>query len=180
MTEENHSRIYRDKIYLGVGANLVAQGYQTPHEGCLGALDLLAEDAGVEIVATSPWYKTAPVPASDQPWYENAVVEVATALNPEELLGAIHRCEKRFGRVRQIRNEARVLDIDIIDYGGLIIEAGALTLPHPRMHERGFVLLPLADIAPDWKHPLLGLGMPQLLERIGLSHNILPSGIEKI
>jgi len=139
------------RIFLGIGANLTADGFDTPQDGCLAAINSL-KDEGIEIIAISPWYKSAPVPISDQPWYHNAVVEIATDLRPEELIGILHQREAGFGRIRITRNEARVLDIDIVDYGGLVMD-GNLTLPHPRMHQRAFVLRPLADLAPDWTHP---------------------------
>lgn len=162
-----------DRIYLGIGANLTPEGFSSPREGCLAAVESLAED-GIGIVAISPWYKTAPVPISDQPWYQNAVVRIETALSPENLLAVLHDREARFGRVRTSRNEARVLDIDIVDYDGLVRD-GNLNLPHPRMHQRGFVLRPLADLAPDWRHPVLKVSITELLARLDPSEVIEPA-----
>lgn len=153
--------ILHSRIFLGIGANLTPDGFSGPREGCLAAIGSLAEDA-IEVVAVSPWYKTAPVPASDQPWFQNAVVEIATDMAPETLLSVLHDREARFGRVRMMRNEARVLDIDILDFKGEV-RHGNLVLPHPRLHERAFVLLPLADLAPDWHHPQTAEHIDQLI-----------------
>ena len=151
-------------IYLGIGANLTPDGFDDPMSGCLAAIESLTEDA-IEIVAVSPWYKSAPVPISDQPWYHNAVVEIATDLAPEILIGILHDREARFGRVRSVRNAARVLDIDIVDFKGMEMD-GNLVLPHPRMHLRAFVLRPLRDLAPEWVHPLTGVSIDTLLDGV--------------
>lgn len=152
------------RIFLGIGANLTPDGFSGPREGCLAAIESLGED-GIEVIAVSPWYTTAPVPASDQPWFQNAVVEIATDMAPETLLAVLHDREARFGRVRMIRNEARVLDIDILDFKGEV-RHGNLVLPHPRLHERAFVLCPLADLAPDWRHPQTGVEINQLIKNL--------------
>ena len=151
-------------IYLGIGANLVPDGFTTAQEGCLAAIDSLSEEA-IEVVAVSPWYKSAPVPISDQPWFFNAVVEISTALAPEEVIAILHHREARFGRVRVERNEARVLDIDIVDFASRVMD-GNLVLPHPRMHERAFVLRPLADLAPNWTHPISGIHIADLIKNV--------------
>ena len=152
-----------ERVFLGIGANLAPEGYPDPRAGCLAAIDQLGgAGTGVRVVAVSPWYRTAPVPASDQPWYQNAVVEVATALEPAELMAVLHELERGFGRVRGPRNEARALDIDIVDFRGMA-QAGPPELPHPRMHSRGFVLLPLRDLAPDWRHPATNTPIADLI-----------------
>ena len=103
----------------------------------------------------SPWYRTAPVPASDQPWYVNAVAEVASELPADALLAELHAVEAAFGRARTVPNAARPIDLDLLDFHGEIAAGGPgrATLPHPRMTDRAFVLRPLADLAPDWRHP---------------------------
>ena len=155
-------------IIIGLGANRPG-GLGPPRETIAASLDVLAREAG-DIVARSHFYRSVPVPASDQPWFINAVASIKTSLSPEELLALLHRIEARFGRERRIRNEARVLDLDLIAYDERIEpkagEGGTLTLPHPRMHERAFVLLPLTEIAPGWVHPRLGLTVERLIERL--------------
>ena len=161
----------RGGIFLGIGANLTLEQYSSPQEACIAALHSLSAD-GIEVEQISPWYKSAPVPISDQPWYHNAVAEVATSLSPQTLLATLHDCEERFGRVRHERNEARVIDIDVLDYQGMVMD-GNINLPHPRMHLRAFVLQPLGDIAPEWRHPISGLGISDLLAEVDESQNCM-------
>lgn len=140
-------------ILIALGANLGRVGLGGPHATCLAALAQL-ETLGVEVQAVSRWYESAPVPASDQPWYVNAVARVNCTLDPTELLALMHQVEAEFGRERGAANAARTLDLDLIDYDGQIRSEGEPpALPHPRAHERAFVLLPIRDIAPDWCHP---------------------------
>jgi 2-amino-4-hydroxy-6-hydroxymethyldihydropteridine diphosphokinase len=147
-------------ILLGLGANLpsIAGPPQATLEASLAALAA----ADVIVRRRSRWYRSAPVPAGDQPWYVNGVAAVETSLGPAALLALLHRIEACFGRVRRERNEARVVDLDILDYAGAIRAADPV-LPHPRMHERGFVLLPLSEIAPDWRHPVSGETLAALI-----------------
>jgi 2-amino-4-hydroxy-6-hydroxymethyldihydropteridine diphosphokinase len=151
-------------IFIGLGANQPGTLGQ-PRETIASALDVLAREAG-DIVARSDFYRSAPVPASDQPWFINVVASIKTSLSPEELLALLHRIETQFGRERRVRNEARVLDLDLIAYHERIESKAGLILPHPGMHERAFVLLPLTEIAPGWIHPRLGLNVTQLIERL--------------
>lgn len=147
-------------ILLGLGANLPS-AIGPPVATLDAALDALAA-AGVIIRRRSSWYRSAPVPAGDQPWYVNGVVAVETRLGAPALLALLHRVEARFGRIRRERNEPRVVDLDILDYDGEIRAEGPM-LPHPRMHERSFVLLPLREVAPDWRHPISGAALPVLI-----------------
>jgi 2-amino-4-hydroxy-6-hydroxymethyldihydropteridine diphosphokinase len=152
-------------ILLGLGANLPSSAHGNPLATLAAALRALAAER-VEIVRQSRWYETAPVPVSDQPWYVNGVVEVATALAPGPLLTLLHATEAGLGRVRGIVNGARSADLDLLDYHGRTL-AGWPVLPHPRLHERAFVLLPLRDVAPSWRHPQSGLGLDEMLARLG-------------
>jgi 2-amino-4-hydroxy-6-hydroxymethyldihydropteridine diphosphokinase len=123
------------------------------------------EGHGVTVRRVSPWYRTAPVPASEQPWYFNAVAEISTDLPPDRLLAELHAMEEEFGRVRSIPNAPRIIDLDLLDYCGEIAAGGPgkATLPHPRMTGRAFVLRPLADVAPDWHHPVSGTSIQVLV-----------------
>jgi len=122
------------------------------------------ERHGVRVLARSSLWASAPVPASDQPDYVNAVASVATALSPAGLLAVMHGVEAEFGRVRGAPNAARGLDLDLIDYdGGVSAPGTAPVFPHPRMHERAFVLRPLAELAPGWRHPVSGLAVADLI-----------------
>jgi 2-amino-4-hydroxy-6-hydroxymethyldihydropteridine diphosphokinase len=152
-------------ILIGIGGNLDSPQYGPPRETLTAALAALEAD-GVTILARSSWYRTEPLPRSSQPWFVNAIVSIATALGPEELLAALQSMETRFGRVRSEPNAARVLDLDLIDYQGKVLQTLSLLLPHPRLHQRRFVLAPLAEIAPDWRHPISGLRAEQLLAEL--------------
>ena len=123
---------------------------------------------GVEVRRVSPWYRTAPVPASDQPWYINAVAEVSANLTADRLLAELHAVEEAFGRVRSVPNAARLIDLDLLDFRGQTAPGGPgkATLPHPRMTGRAFVLRPLADLAPDWRHPVTGASIQTLVSAL--------------
>ena len=151
-------------IFIGAGANLAHPTYGSPRATLEAAFREL-EQRGVRVLRVSPWYRTAPVPASDQPWYQNAVIEVATELSPHKLLATLHEVEEAFGRGRSGANAARMIDLDLLDFRGEIApeSPGRATLPHPRLATRGFVLRPLADLAPDWRHPVTGEPIQGLL-----------------
>lgn len=156
-----------DAILIGIGANLPTPELGPPVAACAAAVGALNE-AGLKIIRQSPWYESAPVPVSDQPWYVNGVVLVATELPPKAVMDLLLDTERRFGRIRGQRDAARVLDLDLIAYGDIVQggEGGATPgpiLPHPRMAERAFVLLPLADILSEWRHPVSGLGMARMI-----------------
>jgi 2-amino-4-hydroxy-6-hydroxymethyldihydropteridine diphosphokinase len=143
-------------ILIGLGGNLESPRFGPPRRTLSAALERLGA-SGIPVVARSRFYTSAPVPVSDQPWYVNAVARVETDLGPDALLAALLALEAEFGRVRAGANAARVLDLDLLAYGTLVTPADAHpALPHPRMAGRAFVLLPLAEIAPDWRHPATG------------------------
>ena len=149
-------------ILIGLGANLDSPVWGSPRQTLTAALVAL-EAEGVVTLARSGWYRSAPVPPSEQPWFINAVVSVATPLDARGLLALMQKTEIAFGRVRAERNSARVLDLDLLDYHGQRIQTPELILPHPRMHQRRFVLEPLAELAPQWRHPILSQTAGQLL-----------------
>ncbi len=163
------------RLFIGLGANLTPDGYASPREGCVAALSALA-DEGVHLSALSRWYESAPVPISDQPWYLNAVAEATAELDAASTLAALHNIERRFGRVRIERNAARVLDLDLLDFAGMVSDASNLTLPHPRLHERAFVLLPLGELCPDWVHPVSGITIQDLIAMIPADQQIRLAG----
>jgi 2-amino-4-hydroxy-6-hydroxymethyldihydropteridine diphosphokinase len=153
-------------ILIGLGANLPSPQHGAPKATLLAALERF-EALGLHVSARSRWYESEPVPKSDQPLYVNAVVRVATKLAPAPLLTLLQQIEKEFGRVRGARNAPRSIDLDIIAYGDRVAQGDAVPLlPHPRMHERAFVLLPLQEIAPRWYHPYLGRKVDELIRRL--------------
>ncbi|WP_417497594.1 2-amino-4-hydroxy-6-hydroxymethyldihydropteridine diphosphokinase [Maricaulis sp.] len=144
-------------IYIALGANLPSAG-RSPAETLARALDAL-EARGVTVVARSSDWHSPAWPDPSAPAYVNAVAEVATDLAPRALLDLLHAVEAEFGRVRHIRWESRVLDLDLLDYRGVpCSDAAGMEVPHPRMSDRAFVLLPLAEIAPHWCE--VGTGKP--------------------
>ena len=161
-------------ILLGLGANLPSR--VGPPVATLEAALKALEAGGVKIVARSRWYRTAPVPASDQPWFVNGVARIETGLLPNDLLALMQKIELSFGRQRGVPNAARTLDLDILDYDGRVEAGPPLVLPHPRLQERAFVLLPLADVAPDWVHPTLGLSVASLIRGLPASQKGEPIG----
>jgi 2-amino-4-hydroxy-6-hydroxymethyldihydropteridine diphosphokinase len=152
-------------ILIGIGSNLESARFGPPREIVAAALAALAGE-GVRICARSHWYASAPVPPADQPWFVNGVAALATGLDAGALLSLLQGIEARFGRVRGARNAARTLDLDLLDYDGAVVETPFLILPHPRLHQRRFVLVPLLEIAPHWRHPRSGQSASALLLQI--------------
>ena len=119
--------------------------------------------AGISVLRESPIYETEPVGYTAQRWFLNMVVEAETALFPMQLLTRAGKIERTLGRVRTIPNGPRTIDIDILLYGTAVVRTPRLDIPHPRMHERRFVLVPLADLAPDLRHPVSRKTVRQML-----------------
>ncbi len=132
------------------------------------ALQILAQTSGVTLQAQSSWYQTAPV-GPPQPDYLNGCALLEVQLTPEELLETLLRIEAQFGRVRQERNGPRTLDIDLLLFDDLILDIPNLQIPHPRMRERAFVLVPLTEIAPNWVEPVSGKAIAQLVQTVDCS-----------
>lgn len=153
-----------ERVFVGLGANLGDTAATL-----LRAEQALAELPATQVVAVSPRYRSAPVQASG-PDYLNAVVELATTLEPEPLLAALQAIESACGRQRPYLNAPRTLDLDLLLYGQRTLDTPSLILPHPRMHERAFVLIPLLDIAPDIEHPAWG---PARALRAGVAEQVI-------
>lgn len=132
------------------------------------ALKILAHTPGVTLQAQSSWYQTAAV-GPPQPDYINSCALLEVELTPQELLNSLLKIEAQFGRVRRERWGPRTLDLDLLLFDDLILETPTLQLPHPRMTERAFVLVPLAEIAPNWIEPVSGKAIAQLVQRVDCS-----------
>jgi 2-amino-4-hydroxy-6-hydroxymethyldihydropteridine diphosphokinase len=148
------------EIFLALGANIPGPA-GPPYATLRAALAALAERE-IAISRVSAFYETRAWPNPADPAFVNLVTAVRTALQPLALMTILHEVETSFGRTRSVPNAPRTLDIDLLDYGGLILD-GPLVLPHPRIAERRFVLEPLAEIAPHWRHPKTGQGIEALL-----------------
>lgn len=158
-------------ILVAIGANLPSR-FGPPEAACDAALAAL-EEHGVRVLRRSRWWESAPVPVSDQPWYVNGVAAVETALPPEGLLAVLHAVEEAMGRVRTVRNAPRVIDLDLLAHGDVVL-AGTVEVPHPRLAERAFVVLPLAEVAPRWRHPVSGLTVPEMVAALPPGQEIRP------
>lgn len=154
---------------VALGGNLPHPIYGEPRNTCEAAIAAMAKK-GVEIVRRSSWYRTSPVPVSDQPPYINGVVQIRSVKNPTQFLALLHDIEREMGRVRQSENDPRIIDLDLIAWDNVVMDdAASPIIPHPRMHDRAFVLVPLQEIAPDWQHPASGRRIDELID-------VLPSG----
>jgi 2-amino-4-hydroxy-6-hydroxymethyldihydropteridine diphosphokinase len=157
-------------VYFSLGSNIGDR-----EANLRAALERLAAPR-VRVLRVSPIYETEPVDYTDQRWFLNLVVEAETTLFPMQLLARIGKIERELGRVRTVPKGPRTIDIDILLYGKAVVQCAALQIPHPRMAERRFVLAPLADLAPDLRHPLTHLTVRQMLdqapgEKIRLLHS---------
>lgn len=159
----------RATAYVGLGSNL-----EHPREQVRAAFDELAALPETRLVSRSALYRSAPVGFEAQPDFVNAVARIDTALTPFRLLAELQAIEKRHGRERSFPGAPRTLDLDLLLYGDTVITSPSLTLPHPRMHERSFVLRPLAEIAPAASVP--GRGTAEDLLRTCRSQDVEPIG----
>jgi len=163
-------------ILVGIGSNLPSDKFGSPLEICELALTYF-EKKSIKVLKKSKWYRSAPVPVSEQPWYINGVVSISADYDPEQLLEQLLGIELEMGRVRKERNETRLIDLDLLTYHEIVRkERHGIILPHYAMHERAFVLLPLQDIAPNWTHPLLGITLDNLIKKLPKVQKVLEIG----
>jgi 2-amino-4-hydroxy-6-hydroxymethyldihydropteridine diphosphokinase len=151
-------------VYIGIGSNLGDRG-----ENCIRAIELL-EKKGIPVKKKSSLYETEPWGVKDQPLFINMAIEIETGLSPRELLKMLKETEQEIGRKTSSRWGPRIIDLDILLFNTDVVEEDNLSIPHPLMHERDFVLNPLSEIAPDAEHPVLHKSIRELamqLERKG-------------
>lgn len=146
------------RIYLSLGSNIGDR-----ERNLRKALECLAS-RDMRVLHTSRIYETEPVDYKEQAWFLNQVVEGETTLFPMQLLTRIGRVERELGRTRTVRQGPRTIDIDILFYGAAVVETARLEIPHPRIAERRFVLAPLAELAPELRHPVTHRSVRQMLE----------------
>lgn len=150
----------QEAIYLGLGSNI---GDKVAN--CLLALEEISASDHNNLHAVSSLYKTEPIGYQKQDWFINCVAEVSTTLPPHPLHAFLQGIEKRMGREKTVPMGPRIIDLDILFYGNEIVDEADLTIPHPRLHERGFVLVPLVELAPDLLHPVLKKTVRELLKK---------------
>jgi len=143
--------------YLSLGSNVGDRNARLLE--ALGRLSVLAPSRAV-----SSFYETEPVEVTDQPWFLNAVIAIETEQSPEQLMASVLQIEEAMGRQRVQKKGPRSIDIDILLFGDQVVNSSDVTIPHPAMHERRFVLEPLAEIAPDLRHPVLHKTTRELLD----------------
>lgn len=159
-------------ILIAIGANMPAPDGTAPLDTCRASVPEMCAIAGLSFVALSGWYRTAPVPRGIGADYCNGMVRLEGGIDAAALLAELQGIEARFGRARSYPNAPRSLDLDIIDLNGMIRAAPDPILPHPRAHLRAFVLRPLLDVAPGWRHPVYRSSLTTLLA------GLPPQGIE--
>ena len=162
-----------EAVIVALGSNL--PGEFDSSEALLDAALASMVEAGLPIVRRSSWWRSAAWPDPTRPEYRNGVALVEAQGGPADLLQILFSIEEAYRRVRGGRNEARTLDLDLVAYGRLTIDQPGLILPHPRAHERRFVMGPLAEIAPAWRHPRLGASAAELAARAAVGADARPA-----
>jgi 2-amino-4-hydroxy-6-hydroxymethyldihydropteridine diphosphokinase len=147
--------------FIGIGSNL-----GNPAERCREAVQTLGMTQGIRLLRSSSLYRTEPVGPQDQPWFVNAAAEIRTILSPRQLLETLREIERKMGRTGGEKWGPRAIDLDILLYGQEVVRDEGMTVPHPELHRRRFVLVPLCELAPYAIHPAFGVSIRGLAERL--------------
>ena len=153
------------KIIIGIGGNIRSYDGLHPIEVGIKAIEWL-NVFDMEVIKESSWYETKPIPQSDQPNYFNCIIFANTTLVELDVLKKLHEIEYLLGRERKLINEARVIDLDLIDYEDKIVKSREIIVPHPRAHQRKFVMEPLAELDKNWVHPVLKTNIKKILKNL--------------
>ena len=158
--------------YIGVGSNLGDK-----LQNCCKAIELVDKVENCTVIKQSPFYRTEPVGVASQDWDVNGVIRVETGLSAQNLLKSLLSIETHMGRMRKKKWESRIIDLDILLYQNHVIDEKTLTIPHPLMHMRKFVLMPMIQLDPDLIHPVLGKNMSELFDDLAEEgQGIMPIG----
>jgi len=147
--------------YIGIGSNL-----GTPGRNCIEAIEKISTNDDIKIISKSSFYQTAPIGHIEQGWFVNSVIKVNTQLNPKELLAVLLTIESEMGRIRKEKWGPRLIDLDLLLYGNLILNQEGIILPHPEIQKRKFVLVPLNEVAENLIHPIQKKTIKTLLQEL--------------
>ena len=153
------------RIIISVGGNIKSKDGNHPIKVAMMAISYL-KDYSIMVTHQSSWYETEPIPVSTQPNFFNCIVFANTILNELDVLNSLHEIEHKLGRTRGVVNEARVIDLDLIDYSNKILRNEKIVVPHPRAHQRRFVMEPLAELDKNWVHPILKINVNKILKKL--------------
>ena len=156
-------------IYLSIGSNIISK-FGNRFDNIQKSISLISKFATIDKI--SNFYETPSYPNRNLPKFINIALRANSHLKPELFLKEIKLIEKKMGRIKKIKNDSRVCDIDIIDFKGIISDKRSLELPHPKSHKRNFVLYPLIEIAPNWFHPILNKNIRFLIKKLSRSSHI--------
>ena len=155
----------KQKIIISIGGNIKSEDGTHPIKVAIQAIDYF-KDYSIKVTEQSSWYETEPIPKSNQPNFFNCIVFANTMLNELDVLKSLHEIEYKLGRRRTLVNEARVIDLDLIDYSNKIFKNEEIIVPHPRAHKRRFVMEPLAELDKNWVHPVLKTNINKILKKL--------------
>ena len=147
--------------YIGIGSNL-----SNPDKNCIEAINKISEHPDINLAAKSPLYQTEPIGHVEQEWFINAAIKIDTELSPTNLLSTLLNLELEMGRIRQEKWGPRLIDLDLLFYDDLILDQEGMTLPHPEIQKRKFVLVPMNEIAENHRHPALKKTISTLLQEL--------------